>query len=399
MPWKKVFPMEERIKFAVLAAKGTEVFSVLCREFGISRRVGYKWLKRYRALGVGGTRELSRRPRGSPQRTAAAMEELIVQARRKRPRYGPKKIYELLAKAHGRSELPAISTIAKILARKGLAKQRGRRRRGQIVRLEASRLTVPTRSNEVWTVDYKGWFKTGNGCRCDPLTITDLYSRYVLCVRAVPAATQRFTRLVFQRVFRRYGLPEAIRVDNGPPFASYGLAGLSKLSVWWTSLGIRVEFIRPASPQLNGSHERMHRTLKADTTQPPSLTLRAQQRRFDRWRHEFNQERPHEAIAMHRPADLYTPSPRRYRGSDKLIKYPDDYLVKAVSESGFISYGGEAYFLGEAFAGTHVGLHRNAASEMEVFFANRLIGHLATQLQGRFRPTASIAPVAQPRSA
>jgi putative transposase len=248
MPWKEVFPMEERIRFAVLAAKGTEVFSVLCKEFGISRRVGYKWLRRYKALGVAGTREMSRRPRGSPQRTAQSVEDWIVKVRRRRPRYGPKKILELLAHEHPSSDLPAVSTIAKILARRGLAKGRSRRRRGQIVRLEPKSLTVPSAANEVWAVDYKGWFKTGDGCRCDPLTITDLYSRYVLCVRAVPATTQRITRGVFQRVFRRCGLPEAIRVDNGPPFASYGLAGLSKLSVWWTSLGIRVEFIRPASP-------------------------------------------------------------------------------------------------------------------------------------------------------
>ena len=399
MPWKEVFPMEERIRFAVQAAKGTEVFSVLCKEFGISRRVGYKWLRRYQALGVAGTRELSRRPRGSPQRTAQTVEDWIVKVRRRRPRYGPKKILDLLAQEHPSSDLPAVSTIAKILARRGLAKGRTRRRRGQIIRLEAASLTVPNAANEVWAVDYKGWFKTGDGCRCDPLTITDLYSRFVLCVRAVPATTQRTTRSVFQRVFRRYGLPEAIRVDNGPPFASSGLAGLSKLSVWWTSLGIRVEFIRPASPHLNGSHERMHRTLKADTTQPPSLNRHAQQRRFDRWRHEFNHERPHEAIAMRRPADLYTANTRRYRGSDKTIRYPEDYLVKPVSQSGFICYGGEHYFLGEAFAGTVVGLHRDCSRETKVYFANKLIGHLATQIQGRFRPTASIAPRSQTQSA
>lgn len=399
MPWKKVFPMEERIRFAVLAAKGTEVFSVLCKEFGISRRIGYKWLRRYQALGVAGTRELSRRPRGSPQRTGAQVEAWIVRERRRRPRYGPKKLFALLAAAHPRAELPAVSTIAKILTRRGLTKRRGRRQNAPIVRLEPAGLTQPTRPNEVWAVDFKGWFRTRDGGRCDPLTITDLYSRFILCVRAVPAATQRCTRRAFQRVFHRYGLPEAIRVDNGPPFASCGLAGLSQLSVWWTRLGIRVEFIRPASPQLNGSHERMHRTLKADTTQPPSRNLRAQQRRFDRWRHEFNHVRPHEAIGMRRPADLYTPSTVRYCGTDKMIHYPANYLVKPVSQTGFISYGGEHYYLGLAFAGTVVGLHRNASSEMEIFFAKKLIGHLATQLQGRFRPTASIAPVAEPRSA
>jgi putative transposase len=399
MPWKEVFPMEERIRFAVLASKGTEVFSVLCKEYGISRRVGYKWLARYRELGMGGMRELSRRPCGSPKRTKTAIEEMIVRARRRRPRYGPKKLRDLLLREHGAGALPAISTIAKILRRRGLARQRNRRRRGEVVRLGEANLTVAQEPNQVWGVDFKGWFKTQNGCRCDPLTITDLHSRFVLCVRAVPAATQRCCRIVFQRIFRLYGLPEVIRVDNGPPFASWGLGGLSKLSVWWTSLGIRVEFIKPASPHLNGSHERMHRTLKADTTQPPSQTVAAQQRRFDRWRHRFNHERPHEAIGMRRPADLYTPSARRYRRSDSKVRYAEGFIVKPVSEAGFVRYGGENYYLGEAFAGVQVGLRKNNANETEIFFANRQLGILATQIQGRFRPTASIAPVSVQRIA
>src|SRR5258708_7577178 len=399
MPWKEVFPMEERIRFAVIGAKGGEVFSALCEEYGISRKTGYKWLGRYRELGVAGTRELSRRPRGSPNRTKPKMEERVVRARRKRPRYGPKKLWKMLRDEHGGKGLPALSTIAKILARRGLTGKRARRRRGQIVRLGSAALTQASKPNEVWAVDFKGWFKTLDGCRCDPLTITDLYSRFVLGVRRVPAATQRITQTVFQRVFRRYGLPEAIRVDNGPPFASGGLAGLSKLSVWWTSLGIRVEFIRPASPQLNGSHERIHRTLKADTTQPPSKNAPAQQRRFSPLRQRFNYERPHQPIAMQRPADLYEPSANPDRSSDKTINYPQDYLVKQVSQSGFITYSGEHYFLGEAFAGVNVGVHKNLSHQTEIFFANKCLGELTTELQGRFLPTASILPATQSLSA
>ena len=392
MPWKEVFPMDERIRFAVLASKGTEVFSVLCKEYGISRRIGYKWLRRYRELGLSGMRELSRRPRRSPRRLDAKLEQLIVTLRRRRPRYGPKKLLDLLVKEHGPGAMPALSTVAKILHRRGLAKQRARRCRGEVAHIGSSGLTVPTRPNEVWPVDFKGWFRTADGRRCDPLTVTDLFSRYVLDVRAVPAATQRCCRHAFQRLFHRYGLPDVIRVDNGPPFASWGLGHLSKLSVWWTSLGIRVEFIKPASPHLNGAHERMHRTLKADTTQPPSKTIAAQQRRFDRWRRRYNEERPHEAIGMRRPADLYTVSTKRYCGSDKMVRYADDFMVKHVSTSGFITYSGERYFLGEAFGDTDVGLRHNRAGQTEIYFANRLLGTLITNVQARFRPTASIAP-------
>lgn len=392
MPWKEVFPMDERIRFAVLASKGTEFFSVLCKEYGISRRVGYKWLRRYRALGVAGMRELSRRPRRSPRRTDPAMEKLVVALRRRRPRYGPKKLIDLLAREHGGKALPALSTVARILHRRGLAQQRRGRRRGLVVDLGRLGLTVPKRPNDVWAVDFKGWFRTQDQNRCDPLTVSDLFSRCVLDVRALPAATQGWCRSAFQRLFRRYGLPEVIRVDNGPPFASGGLGRLSKLSVWWTSLGIRVEFIKPASPYLNGAHERMHRTLKADTTEPPSKTIRAQQRRFDRWRRRFNEERPHEAIGMRRPAELYTASARRYHDADKTLRYPDDYLVKHVSSNGFMVYGGERYFLGEAFADVDIGLHHNRSGQTEIYFANKLLGTLITDVQARFRPTASIAP-------
>lgn len=320
--------------------------------------------------------EQSRRPRASPRQTDKKVEALIIRARQRRPGYGPKKLIELLTKEYPHLVFPAVSTLAKILLRRGLSAKRARRRSGQVVRLSFSQLTQAKRPNEVWAVDFKGWFKTKDGRRCDPLAITDLYSRYIVCVRAVCATTQRVIQGVFKRVFRHYGLPDAIRVDNGPPFASVGLGGLSKLSVWWTSLGIRVEFIRPASPYMNGSHERMHRTLKAATTLPPSRSLRAQQHRFDRWRKRFNHERPHEAIGMRRPADLYQPSAKRYNHSAKTVIYPESYLVKKISDSGFLYYSGTNYHLGEAFAGVFVGLCRNSSNEMEVFFANKSLGFI-----------------------
>lgn len=392
--------MEERIKFAVRAARGAEVFSAVCEEFGISRKVGYKWVRRYKEHGVAGTREWSRRPKSSPNKTDSWIEKWLVKERRAHPRWGPKKLIWAIETKHGVTEAPAISTVAKILNRRGLSGRRGRRRRqGEAIRLDGKGLTKPSRANEVWTADFKGWFKTQDGYRCDPLTVTDLFSHYVLAVKAVPQASYRCARRAFKALFRLYGLPEVIRVDNGPPFGSAGLAGLSKLNIWWIKLGIRVEHIRPASPHLNGSHERMHRELKEDTTQPASKNRRAQQRRFDRWRRYFNHARPHEAIGMRKPADLYQPSARLYSQADKKFSYPDGFLVKEISESGFLWYSGERYFLGEAFANHSVGLKRNGSQVIEVFLAKQRVGALGTQIQGRFRPTASIVPVSALRSA
>jgi transposase InsO family protein len=394
MPWKDVLPMEERIRFAVLAAKGTEVFSDLCEQFGISRKTGYKWLRRYRELGIAGTRELSRRPDRCPHRTPAKIEALILRERRRHRSWGPKKLRALLVSEHAVAVPPSGATIAKILRRHGLAGKRGRRRRPGAIRRPGPRtLTQPRAPNQVWTVDYKGWFRLGDGDRCDPLTVADLFSRYVLGLRAVWAATQACTRRAFSEVFRRYGLPEVIRVDNGSPFASMGLARLSKLSVWWASLGIQVEFIQPASPYQNGAHERMHKTLKAEATQPPSANRRAQQRRFDRWRQQFNHQRPHEALAMKKPAQVYHPSARRYDGRDIRMDYPAGFQVKRATENGCLRWKGHVYFVGEAFARTRLGLRQNARGETELFLANLCLGKLHLERQGRLRPTASVVPV------
>jgi transposase InsO family protein len=393
MPWKDVLPMEERIRFAVLAAKGTEVFSDLCEQFGISRKTGYKWLKRYREFGLAGTREWSRRPERCPHRTPAKIEALILRERRRHRSWGPKKLRELLRTGDAVAAPPSRATIAKILRRHGLAGKGGRRRRpGRIAQCGPGALTQPHAANAVWTVDYKGWFRLGDGARCDPLTVTDLFSRYLLCLRAVPAATQACTRRAFFTLFRLFGLPAVIRVDNGTPFASMGLAGLSKLSVWWVGLGIQVEFIRPASPYQNGSHERMHKTLKAEATQPPSPNRRAQQRRFVRWRHQFNHERPHEALGMKKPAQVYQPSARRYDGRDIRIDYPAGFRVQKATANGCLRWKGHVYFVGEAFAHARLGLRENARGETELFLANLCLGTLHLESQGRLRPTASVVP-------
>ncbi|HEY4300688.1 MAG TPA: integrase core domain-containing protein, partial [Candidatus Didemnitutus sp.] len=291
---------------------------------------------------------------------------------------------------------PACSTIGEILRRKGLSVKR-RRRPGAYHACNED-LTVPSQPNHVWTVDFKGWFLLGNGQRCDPLTVCDLYSHYVLAVRAQP--DQQFCRTwrTFRALMRQAGQPEIIRTDLGAPFASLGLGRLSSLSVWWIEQGIEVEFTRPASPQEKGSHERMHRDLKAEATQPPSADLAAQQRRFERWQHIYNHERPHEALHQQRPAEVYQPSARRLNENDRPIIYAPEFEVQGVSLSGQVAHGGKNYHLGEAFAGKQVGLRPGPDAQTELHFANVHLGHLRFDAEGgRFKPTAYVAPLPPPR--
>ena len=264
MPWNEVTPMEEINRFVCLAVSGRLTLTELCADFHVSRKTGYKWLRRYQAEGVRGLRPRSHRTRHCPHQTAVKIEQLVLQERRWHRTWGPKKLQELLRCRHRIKPLPACSTIAGILRRHGLS-QRPRRKPG-LYEVARSTLTGPTHPNHVWTVDFKGWFLLGNGQRCDPLTVCDRFSRYVLGCRARPDQQFGGTLRAFQKLMRHHGLPQVIRVDNGTPFASMALGRLSRLSVWWINQGIAVEFIRPASPQENGSHERMHRDLKAEAT-------------------------------------------------------------------------------------------------------------------------------------
>jgi transposase InsO family protein len=392
MPWKDVTEMEEIIRFVMLANSGRFTVTGLCEQFGISRKTGYKHLERYAEGGLKALQPRSHRPHSCPQRTDAEVEALIVAERRLHRTWGPKKLHRVLETKHGIESPPACSTIGEILRRHGLSVKR--RRRPGVYSAANDGLTGPTQPNHVWTVDFKGWFTLGNGERCDPLTVCDLYSHYVLACRARPNQQFKGTLHEFRRLMRQVGLPEIIRVDHGVPFASVGLGRLSSLSVWWIEQGIEVEFTRPASPQDNGSHERMHRDLKAEATQPPSANLVAQQRRFERWRHTYNHQRPHESLDQQCPADFYQPSARRLNENDKPIVYPVHYEVKQVSESGHVAHEGKNYHLGEAFAHKRVGLRRDAEGRTEVHFANVHLGHLAFDAGGgRFKPTAYVAPL------
>ena len=390
MPWKTVTPMEEIQRFVLLAQTDRFTLTDLCEQFRISRKTAYKYLERYATGGLKALAPRSHRPHRCPQCTDAAIEALILQERRLHRTWGPKKLQDLLEKNHGVESPPACSTIGEILRRHGLSVPRRRRPGVYPARNEA--LTEPNQPNHVWTVDFKGWFLLGNGQRCDPLTVCDRYSHYVLAVRAQPDQQGTRTLRTFRALMRQAGLPEIIRVDHGSPFASLGLGRLSALSVWWVEQGIEVEFTRPASPQDNGSHERMHKDLKAEATQPPSANLAAQQRRFERWQYTYNHERPHESLDRQRPAEVYQPSARRLNKHDKTFVYASDLEVKVVSASGHVAHEGRNYHVGEAFAGKRVGLRRTAAGQTELHFANLHLGHLRFDAEGgRFKPTAYVA--------
>jgi transposase InsO family protein len=303
--------LEQRIQFILEWKKRVHNVASLCRVFGISRQTGYKLIRRYVVAGrdVRALEDLSRRPRTSPHATRALIVEWVVAERRKRPHWGPRKLRAALAKKHRGAKLPAASTIGDILKRQGLVKPRPRRHGTPPYTQPFAACDAP---NQVWCVDFKGQFRTGDGTKCYPLTITDAFSRYVIRCVALEEPTTEAEFEVFESAFKEYGLPGSIRSDNGSPFASRAAGGLSELSVWWVQLGIRPERIEPGKPQQNGRHERMHLTLKLETASPPARSFQVQQRRFDRFRFTFNEERPHEALGYATPSSRYTPSSRRY---------------------------------------------------------------------------------------
>ena len=397
MPWEKTEPMTEKDRFVTLARTGRFTITALCADFGISRKTGHKYLQRFEVQGAGGLQERSRRPKSSVGATDNEVQRLILQERRKHPTWGAKKIHDLLLKVHGVENRPHVNTVNNLLSRHGLTKKR--RRKAGVYRVHPEHLTVPTRPNEVWTFDYKGWFTLGNAVRCDPLTVCDRFSHYVVACKARPNQQFKGTLSCCKKLMRHYGLPEIIRVDNGTPFASIALGGLSQLSVWWIEQGIRVEFTRPASPQENGSHERMHRDLKAEALRPPSRTMSAQQKRFDRWRHEYNHDRPHESLDMLRPAEIYRASSKRL-GEQDTMRYPLEYQIKRVSASGHTSSQGSNFYLSEIYAGCKVGLFENDEGITELHYANLHLGNLEFAAKEIWRPKALIiAPDQQPRAA
>jgi putative transposase len=383
MPWKEQSIVGERLRLIAVLLRGEKSVTYCCRIFGISRKTAYKWKARFLRDGRRAMKDKSRRPHRMPRRLGDRWIRRIRRVHKKHPTWGPKKVEAWFVRQGWR---PAcLRTIARWMKRMCLSSSRRRGPRKACVRLHP-RLTVARRPNQVWTVDFKGWFYTGNGDRAEPLTVRDLFSRYGLLVGLLP--DQRWSRVkgAMARLFRQCGLPEVIRVDNGGPFASTGPAGLSRLSVWWVRLGIRVEFTRPAHPQDNGSHEQFHRVMKGETIRPPAHTVRGQQHRTTVWLRGYNRLRPHEALGQKTPAQLYRNSQRRFPLTLPRLKYPLSYRVRHIRSNGEIRWRGRKRFIGEAFIRQSVGLKQLRRGTYAVYFASLLIGHLYDKDPGGMRP-------------
>lgn len=373
MPWSQTSPMDQRTQF--IADYLREVLSVteLCDLYGISRKTAYKWIERYLRQGPAGLEERSRRPQLSPNRTPDEVTEALLEARRRHPSWGGEKLLTLVHKRHPRWDLPHRSTVCDILNRHGMvAKKRQRRHIGHPGK-PTSLILAP---NDLWSAHFKGQFKTGNGRYCYPLTVADSYSRYLLGCQGLNSTSVAEAKPVFTRLFREYGLPKRIRTDNGVPFATSTLARLSRLSAWWVRLGILPEFIEPGKPQQNGRHERVHRTLKDETTRPAAGSLPAQQRKFNVFIDEFNNERPHEALDQQTPAACYRPSPRAMPEKIPPFVYPDRFEVRYVSGNGGIRWNRDWVNVSTACIGKHVGLEEIDNGVWNVYFGPLKLGRL-----------------------
>ncbi|HTS09164.1 MAG TPA: IS481 family transposase [Candidatus Eisenbacteria bacterium] len=354
MAWRASSVMDERMRFVLEVEQGEDSMSELCRMYGVSRETGYVWLRRYREAEVEGLRDLGRAPLRHPNQTPEGIEQAVLELRRAHMKWGPRKLKRILEQQQPRQRWPAASTIGEMIAREGLVIARKRRRR---VPPYTEPFASADEPNRVWCADFKGWFRSGDGTRIDPLTVSDAHSRYLLRCQAVEKTDTERVQAVFEAAFREYGMPEAIRSDNGAPFASRALCGLSRLSVWWMKLGIRPERIEAGHPEQNGRHERMHRTLKQETAMPPERNRRAQQRAFDRFRQEYNQLRPHEALAMQTPEQVYVASGREFPSRIPTFEYPSAMQVRKVRDRGAICWRGNGHvFLTEVLIGEHVGL-------------------------------------------
>lgn len=373
MPWDERTEMDQRLRFIGALRSGLYTMTELCREYGISRKTGYKWWLRYFEGGLDGLKNQPRAPQSCPHRTAKRCEQLVVEKRLQHPDWGARKLLDVLGRRYPELPWPAESTGGEILKRHGLIRSRPRRRPR---RRPASRpLVVAPEPNDVWTTDYKGEFRLGDRSLCYPLTIADHRSRFLLGCQGKRSVALQGTRSLFERVFDEYGLPSKILSDNGTPFAApCSPRRLSRLSVWWIRLGIEPVLIQPGHPEQNARHERMHRTLKARTARPPAACMRSQQRSFDDFRREFNHDRPHEGLDMKRPAEVYTPSNRPYPRKTPDVEYPGHYEVRRVRRNGEIKWRGSLLFTSLALVGEHVGLQETDDGIWSLHFGPYLLG-------------------------
>jgi transposase InsO family protein len=365
MPWQEKCAMDLRRSLIEDWLTDAWTLTELCATYGVSRKTAYKWLARFETGGFEGLADQSRRPHHPPNAVAPAVEAALCRARRRKPRWGPRKVRAWLIRRQPDIAWPSRVTIAAVWRRRGLSEPADRHR----VRIAPPRSrTLATAPNAVWTIDFKGDFRLGSGARCYPLTLRDAATRYALRCMALPAPDLAATHRHVTRTFAEFGLPDCIRSDNGSPFAGQGLGGLSQLSLYWMRLDIRVERIDPGHPEQNGSHEQFHRMLKAGTARPPAATFCGQQRRFQRFCREYNEERPHEALNDGVPADRYTPSRRPWPTRLPPLVYPSHWDVRDVAANGCIRWRGDNVFLTRALDGQRVGLEEVDDGIWTVYF-------------------------------
>lgn len=370
MPWTDATPMTERRRFIDDHRRGHHSMTALCERYGVSRKTGYKWLERHEEHGWRGLEDRSRAPQSCPHRIDEELAELLCTTRRKHPTWGPRKLLDYLEPRYPLLELPAASTVGDLLGREGLIKKRVRRTRHLHPGVVPA---VSAQPNDLWTTDFKGHFRTGDGVYCYPLTVADLHSRMLLGCDALLSTKGIGAKPCFERLFRDNGMPAAIRSDNGVPFASIGLHGLTPLNVWWMRLGIVHQRIKPASPQQNGAHERMHRTLKREATRPARSSRVPQQRAFDRFREEYNHERPHESLKGRTPGSVYRPSPREYPERLKPIEYPGHFEVRFVCNAGTFRFKNRQLFIANALKQNYIGLDEVEDGLWNIYLCNTLL--------------------------
>jgi transposase InsO family protein len=367
MPWKETDIMDERVHFLGMYREGELSIAALCRCFGISRATGYKWIARYESEGIEGLKDRSRAPHRHPNMVSEEIERSVVSYREKHPTRGPSRIHTELQEKYPGKAWPAASTIGDIIKRHGLTKTRRRNRKSPPY---SKPFQSCTSSDAVWSADFKGHFNTGDGQRCNPFTLADNYSRFLLRCQIVSRPDYEGVKPIMEAAFREYGLPLAIRTDNGPPFATITVGGLSRLSVWLIRLGIQPERIKPGKPAQNGRLERLHRTLKEETATPPKSSLRAQQKAFDSFREEYNYQRPHQALNQKPPVSIFRPSSRPFPERLPEIVYPDEFELRAVRSQGEFKWKSHSIFISNSLINQTIAFQKLSDCLWNIYFSN-----------------------------
>lgn len=385
MTWKETCTMSERESFINGWLSGCFSVTELCERFEVSRKTGYKWINRFKAEGMTGLADQSRARHTQAQRTSDAVIERIVELKLRYDRWGPVTIHSALHRDNPDGSWPAISTIGEILKAHNLVKKRRPRRKTPPHTQPLAHATAP---NEVWSADFKGHFRLGNGHWCYPLTLSDNCSRLLISCKGMPTLDLKASFDIYRQAFRRYGLPKVIRTDNGWPFAMNVLGGLTPLAIWLLKLGIYPERIAPGCPSQNGRHERMHRTLKDHTANPPKADMSTQQRAFNRFRHEYNEQRPHQSLGLGKcPIDVHTPSPRAYPERVPQLHYPDEFAVRKVKYGGYIKLNGQPIYTTRQLTGEYIGLEPLDHERWQLYFGRLKLGVVDERLGRVIRPT------------